>query len=313
MSSVWSKLGKIISGSSSNGNNASTPTGPAEITEVEAQIQREIYDLQKNIEKHEAAFSEICGREKDITDKLNTYKAESTELKQKAIIATKAKKELEASQLLHQKSVVDHHINQYTELHGELFASVQRARMNLEQLKLNLEQVKSEKVMLADKMNAMATDLGNTLVGRVYDTAYQADIEQGRDEIKQHIEDTEEQQKQRQQRNLDRKINQAFANTTSKQASKAKTPNPALQHTDSFFNKKTEKPEKPEKPQDTVSFFQNGTDKNAIKTEDPHDFFQQSASKKTDIDNQKVFLNEPKANSIENNIEQFFNQSKTSK
>jgi phage shock protein A len=214
---MWSKLGKHIFGLF-NEKKEQQPLSPEE--QAKQMVAIATAELHEAIKKHELTLQQTRNNQQDILKQLQQHKQNAEKLYTEATQAVKKRQDLQAQQLLDQKSHEDKQVEQYQGLFNTITPVVKQLENQLAKMKWQLQEVKSKEVIMAAKMqnaktqtelNEYLTELdatfGGDLATELLKTELEADIINGISESDKVLANTEGQfllQQQLQQ--LDKEI-----------------------------------------------------------------------------------------------------------
>lgn len=215
---MWAKLGKHIAGLFNEKKEPLTPEEQAK--QLVAIATAELNDA---IKKHELTLQQTRNNQQDILKQLQVHKNQAERLYADAAQAVKKRQDLQAQQLLDQKTYEDKQVEQYQVLFNNITPVVKQLENQLAKMKWQLQEVKSRELIMAAKMQNAKTQtelndylseldatFGGDLATELLKTELEADIINGISESDKILADTQGQfllQQQLQQ--LDNELKEA--------------------------------------------------------------------------------------------------------
>lgn len=245
---MWSKLGKRIFELFHEKKVEQPQLSPEE--ESKQLIKAALAELETAIRKHETTLSQTRANQQDILKQLQSHKNIADRLYADAGLAVKKHQDLQAQQLLDQKTQEDRQVEQYQVLYNNITPIVKQLESQLTNMRLQLQDIKSRELIMtarlqnaktqkeiAEYLSELDSTLGGSLEHELLKTEMEAEIINGISEsdkilantegqfmlqqqlqqLDKELKETEEREKKQREANQMKKIEQILGTPTEKE------------------------------------------------------------------------------------------------
>lgn len=199
---MWSKLGKRIFELFQEKKTEQHQQSPEE--ESKQLIKAALHELDVAIRKHEVTLSQTRANQQDIAKQIQQHKTASERLYADAAQAVKKRQDLQAQQLLDQKTHEDKQVEQYQALYANITPVVKQLETQLATMRMQLQEIKSREVIMTARLQNAKTQkeiaeylseldgtLGGNLEHELLKTEMEAEIINGISESDKVLANTE--------------------------------------------------------------------------------------------------------------------------
>jgi phage shock protein A len=244
---VWSKLGKRIFALFDSPKDNQPLLSPEE--ESKQLIKAALQELETSIRKHETTLSQTRANQQDILKQLQTHKNASERFYSDAMLAVKKRQDLQAQQLLDQKTYEDKQVEQYEALYNNITPVVKQLETQLAKMRLQSQEIKSRELIMTARLQNAKTQkevaeylseldgtLGGNLEHELLKTEMEAEIINGISEsdkvlantegqfllqqqlqqMEKELKENEERERKQREANQQKRIEQAFGTSSEK-------------------------------------------------------------------------------------------------